>query len=315
MTATRTNSKSRAKAASRSTSNAKSGTRSSGNGPRSGGDRFAGRRHAEERRQGRRKLLLILGLTVVCTLAIGVIGFMNSSWFDVNDIVVAGNNQADPHLIVDASAIEIGQALLEVDLDAAVRNVELVPWVGTATVNRSWTGSIEIVVTERGPSAVLDAGARYALVDDHGRQLEIVDSRPEGFMPVIGIETSGVAGEAAPDIALPVIALLDAIPAEVEQQITAVVVEEEQLYLELAVDGRANFGDGSDLGPKLQALETMLAAVDLTCLSVIDLRVPGAPALTRRPSATESGESVAGESADGAASGTETETTQLTCEN
>ena len=319
MTATRTNSgakaKARAKATSRSTANAKSGARSSGTGTRSGGDRFAGRRHAEERRQGRRKLQLILGLTAVCTLAIGAIGFMNSSWFDVNDISVVGNDQADPHLIVDASAIDIGQALLEVDLDAAVRNVELVPWVGTATVNRSWTGSIEIAVTERGPSAVLDAGARYALVDDHGRQLEIVDSRPEGFMPVIGIESSGVAGDAAPDTALPVIALLDAIPTEVEQQITAVVFEEEQLFLELTVGGRANFGDGSHLGSKLQALETMLAAVDLTCLSVIDLRVPEAPALIRRPPTTESGQSVAGESGDGVASGAETESTQLTCEN
>ncbi len=257
--------------------------------PRSGGDRFAGRRLAEERRQGLRKLRWVLGLTAVATLAIGVIGFLNSSWFDVDEIIVTGNVRADPHLIVDASEVEIGQALLEVDTDLAVESVELVPWVGTATVRRAWTGSIEIAVTERGPSAVLNSGSRYALVDDHGRQLEIVDSPPEGFMPIIGIEGSGVAGEAAPDTALPVIALLDALPEEVEQQISAVILEDEHLFLELADGGRANFGDGSDLGPKLQSLETMLASVDLACVTTIDLRVPASPTLTRSRSATESG--------------------------
>jgi len=173
------------------------------------------------------------------------------------------------------------------------------------------------VVGPRG-IALLAAATRYALVDDHGRQLEIVDRRPEGYMPVIGIESSGVAGEAAPDTALPVIALLDALPADVEQQITAVVFEDEQLFLDLMVGGRANFGDGSNLGPKLQALETMLASVDLSCLATIDLRVPAAPALTRRPSATESGDTESGDTVDAeglaeAGGGAAATATELTC--
>ena len=49
------------------------------------------------------------------------------------------------------------------------------------------------------------------------------------------------------------------------------------------VGGRARFGDGTDLDGKLQALETMLARVDLRCIDTIDVRVPSAPALTRLP--------------------------------
>ena len=250
-------------------------------------DRFAGRRMAEERRQGLRRLRLVLGLTFVTSLAVGIIGFLNSSSFDVDEVVVSGNERADAAMITQASGIELGQALLEVDLAGAVSNVELVPWVGTAEVIREWNGSIEIVVTERGPSAVINAGPSFALIDEHGRQLEIVDRRPEGFVPVLGIEGSGVAGEAAPDASLPIVALLEAMPVEVEDQIDAVALENGNLFLDLSVGGRANFGGGTDLGPKLQALETMLATVDMTCVQSVDLRVPSAPALTRNSSAVQ----------------------------
>ncbi|MGH1493607.1 MAG: cell division protein FtsQ/DivIB [Acidimicrobiales bacterium] len=228
-----------------------------------------------------KRLRIVLGLTLVSTAAIGVIGFLNSSMFDVDEITVAGNDRSDPQLIVDSSGIEIGQALLELDLDAAAEQVQLVPWVGTVEVAREWNGAITISVTERGPSMVLNAGPRFALVDDHGRQLEIVDARPAGYMPVLGIEGSGVAGEPAPAEALPVIALLEALPPEVEEQVGELVVEDGQLFLQLAVGGRANFGDGSDLGAKLQSFETMLARVDLSCVDMIDVRVPAAPVIRR----------------------------------
>ncbi len=265
----------------------------------SGRDRFRARRTAVERRRGLKRLRLVVGLTAVTTLAVVVIGFLNSSWFDVDEVIVNGSVKSDPGLIVEAAGIEPGQALLELDLDRSAEAVQLVPWVGTALVTRSWSGTIEISVTERGPSVVLDAGDGFALVDDHGRQLEIVEARPEGYMPVVGIEGSGIAGEPAPQAAIPVIALLEALPAEVERQITAVVVDGGDLYLRLEVGGRANFGDGTDLGPKLQALETMLDRVDLTCIDTIDVRVPSAPVVTRTGAAAGRRDSSPDQGTDG----------------
>jgi cell division protein FtsQ len=207
--------------------------------------------------------------------------------FDVDEITVAGTERSDPEQIIASSGIEVGQALLEVDLGRAVEQVSLVPWVGTVEIDRRWNGSITISVAERGPSMVLEAGERYALVDDHGRQLEIVDTRPTGYLPVRGIAGSGIPGEPVPPEALPVIALLDALPAEVEAEVGGVTVEDGQLVVELAAGGRVNFGDGSDLGRKLQSFETMLARVDLSCVATIDVRVPAAPVLTRLPSADQ----------------------------
>ncbi len=254
--------------------------RGSGGG-HSGRDRFEARRLAVERHQGLCRLRLVFGLAAVTSLAVGVVAFINSSWFDVDDITVVGNDRASADGIVEASGIQVGQGLLEVEADRAARAVELVPWVGTAEVSRSWTGSIEIAVVERPASAVIPAAGGFALVDDHGRQLEIVDRRPEGYLPIRGIEGSGVAGEPAPDTVLPVVALVEALPDDLTARIQAVVVRGGEIHLELRGGGRANLGEGRDLGPKLQAFETVLARVDLSCLDTIDVRVPAAPVVTR----------------------------------
>lgn len=244
---------------------------------------------------------MVLGLTAISTVALGAIAFVNSSAFDVDEISVVGAERADPELIIWATGIEVGQGLLDVSPERAAAEAELVPWVGTAEVNRRWSGSIEIVVTERGASAAIPAGDGFALVDDHGRQLEIVDARPPGYLPVTGIEASGLAGESAPPEAMPIIALLEALPPEVIDQVVGVAAGDGHLYLELADGGRADFGDGTDLAPKLQSLETLLARVDLRCLDTIDVSVPAAPVITRRPPQT----STADEPLEGSSQGGE----------
>lgn len=278
---------------------------------RSDRDRFQARRLEVERRQGLRRLRLVLGLAAVTSVAVAVVAFVNSSWFDVDDVTVAGNERAASAAIVDASGIRIGQGLLEVDLDAAARSVELVPWVGTASVSRSWTGSIEISVVERPPSAVIPAVGGFALVDDHGRQLEIVERRPEGYLPITGIEGSGVAGEPAPDAILPVVALAEALPEEIVQRVSAIALIGADIHLELVDGGRANLGDGVDLGPKLQAFETVLARVDLTCLDTIDVRVPDAPVVTRTADLPPIGQGLPG--ATGIAAGEEPDSAPVDC--
>ncbi len=266
----------RTRAAGRSPSSARPSNASA-----DGRDRFEARRLAVERREGLRRLRLVLGLAAVTSLAVGVIAFVNSSWFDVDEIVVVGNQRAEVDAIVDASGIRPGQGLLEVDLDGATAAVELVPWVGTVTVERSWMGGIEITVTERPATAVIPAGSGFALVDDHGRQLEIVDSRPDGYLPLRGIEGSGVAGEPAPDAVLPMVALAQGLPPELAERVAAIALVGDDIHVELTDGGRANLGAGDELGAKLQAVETVLARVDLTCLDTIDVRVPASPVITR----------------------------------
>jgi hypothetical protein len=53
------------------------------------------------------------------------------------------------------------------------------------------------------------------------------------------------------------------------------------LVATLIQGGEVRFGDGRQLDAKARSLRTVLEQVDLTCLAVLDLRLPGSPVLTR----------------------------------
>ena len=227
------------------------------------------------------------GLTLVTSLAIGAIVVANSTWLDVEGVVVSGTVRADQRQIITASGIQIGAPLVEVDLEGAVAAVEAVPWVASADVDRDWRGTVTIRVVERQGVVALPAGPRYAIVDETGYQLEVVPERPANFVPVGGIEASGVPGQPLPPQGVGVIALVQALTPNVAAATEQVMIDHDgQLAIALTTGGQALFGDERELEAKLVTLETMLAMVDLSCIDSIDLRVPDAPTVSRLATGT-----------------------------
>jgi hypothetical protein len=53
------------------------------------------------------------------------------------------------------------------------------------------------------------------------------------------------------------------------------------LDAELVDGGTVRFGSIEDVAEKVTAVKTVLSDVDLACLELLDVRVPGSPALTR----------------------------------
>jgi hypothetical protein len=129
-------------------------------------------------------------------------------------------------------------------------------------------------------------GDGWVLVDAEGRQLErddAFDPQTPGTLRLTGVSASGVIGTPVSPEAQSVLRLHEALTPPVRQAVASMGLEGSDLVLELASGGRVRLGDASELDAKLVSLETMLARVDLTCLAELDLGVPSAPALTRRP--------------------------------
>lgn len=243
--------------------------------------RLQARRHQVARQEGRRRLRLIAAVTLAATLAIVAIAAVNSSLLDVERVVVTGASRANPQQVVVATGLDVGQPLLEVRPADVTTAVERVPWVDTARVHRGWRGDVTVAVTERRAVLAMPTGARFTLVDPTGRQLEIVDAPPEGMLVLAGLEASGVPGQAVPAEGVAAVAALERLSPEIAAQTTGLSVAGGQVFLELGPTGRAEIGDDRDLDAKMVALETVLARVDLTCVSVIDVRVPSAPTVRR----------------------------------
>lgn len=254
--------------------------------------RIEARRRDVARSEGRKRLRLLIALASITLASIGCLVALQSSWLDIEEIVVAGAKETDPDVVRSASAIELGSPLVDLDLVATEEAVEALPWVDTVEVARAWSGTVTVMVTERVPAIALPASEGFMLVDAAGRQLGPVPDRPAWADLINGLVVSGVPGQPAPTEVHGVIRLLSLLTAEQRDDIASISVVDRHLILDLTNGGQVDLGNESGLPEKLVSYDTIRAGVDLRCLHRIDLRVPTAPAITRVSAVGETGQAL-----------------------
>jgi len=226
---------------------------------------------------------------VVAVLGVAA-GAAVSPVLDVDDVAVRGVSGRRAAQVRDAAGVRTGEAMVALDGGAAEGRVEDLPWVRTATVHRSWPGSVVVEVQERTPVAALSGAGRWLLVDGDGRRLARVRQPPAGVVAVEGVGTQGRPGSRVDRRAAGAVELSRRLPPAVRFRLPRVQVDPDgRLDLVLRIederDAVASFGRPEQLRDKVLSLATVLESVDLRGLSKIDLRIPGAPVLTRIPTA------------------------------
>ena len=251
--------------------------------------RIRARRIAVRRDRGRRRLHRFTVAGIVAGVAAGIVAIALSPLVDVDEIRVSGADRSGRAVVVEATGIEQGEPLVTLDAAAAEDAVERLPWVEDAAVRRSWPGAVVVDVVERRAVAAVLAGdaSMVALVDEGARVLATVPTEGAGAVLVAGLAPPGPPGTRLAEDAGPALQVATALPPDLLSRVERVVVADGgQLRLQVAVpDAEAVpvvLGDASLLPEKLVALATLLASVDLADVASIDLRVPRAPALTRR---------------------------------
>ncbi len=249
--------------------------------------RIRQRRIEVRRNEGRRRLRILVGIFAVALLTAA--GWV-ASWsplLDIDAVEVEGAVRTGPAVVREAGGLDRGQAMVDVDEGAAARRIESLPWVAEARVVRQWPGRVSITVSERLALAVtVDETGAWWLLDGTGRVLEQAPDRPNELVAVDGLGTVPSPGEvtAGAEAALAVSAALSpALRAKVD---AVVVVEGGGVDLRLKGQAGAHpvvqLGNLDHLDQKLRAAESILASVDLTGLSTLDVRLPASPVLTRK---------------------------------
>jgi cell division septal protein FtsQ len=245
------------------------------------------RRRIEARREeGKRRFRVLVGVTTVTALACAGWAATGSSLLDVDSLVVVGARHTTVAETRFASGLRLGEALSDVDAGAAARGVERLPWVLHASVSRQWPGTVRIVVEERVPVAVTDAGdGRSAMLDRSGRVLDLVDGVPPGLALLTGLPPAGPAGSLLPPEGVAALTVAVALPAELRAHTAGVAPAAGgtgEVDIRLNPEGMVRLGPPEDLDHKFEAIRTVLAQVDLRNLAVLDVRRPDSPVLTRR---------------------------------
>ncbi|MGD9342791.1 MAG: FtsQ-type POTRA domain-containing protein [Desulfuromonadales bacterium] len=109
---------------------------------------------------------------------------LESGYFGVDQIRVEQHIRVSEGDILDASDINIGDSLFELELHMIGRKIEEHPWIAKAEVERSFPDQVVIRVVERQARAIIDLDYLY-YVDRNGEVFKMLESGDELDYPVI----------------------------------------------------------------------------------------------------------------------------------
>jgi cell division protein FtsQ len=250
------------------------------------------RRWAEARRaEGRRRLKVLLGaMGVLCLVGAGI-GALHSPLFALRHVVVRGNAHTPRAEILSAAGLRLGTTLMVgAGGERAARAVDALPWVRDVSFARRWPWSLVVTVQERSPAALVKAGNQlFDVVDKTGRVLEAVQARSAPTLPLVSGAASAAPGHYVSPVAPATQGELDALLSAAA--VTPAILAKRRLELSYStVDGlearipgtpaTVVLGRASNLPYKLAVLGELAKRVPLSGYSLVDLTVPGSPALT-----------------------------------
>ncbi len=202
----------------------------------------------------------------------------------IDRIVVEGQRLTSEHDVTEALGVTKGDPIMGFSIDEAERNVEALPFVETAIVQRRLPATVLVSLVERTPFAVWQDQGRFLLIDRTGKVVQnqgLNGKDAEAFarLPL-------VVGPGAPPAAEALIDALDQAPAIRAQVVAMVRVGQRRWNLTLKNGCDVLLPEGEEL-PALKRLDAFEHDHKLLerPLLAIDMRLPDRMVLRPPPPA------------------------------
>ena len=191
-----------------------------------------------------------------------------ASGLRVNDIVIEGRANTPESLLRAAIGVNIGDAILGFSLEDTRANIEKIPWVEHATVERRLPGTLVINLQERRPFAIWQNQGKRVLVDRTGQVVADQNVQQFPHLPLI-------VGQGAPAAASDLLDALQNRPALAEKVSASVRVGERRWNLRMTNGTDVMLPEGHEVAmlDRLIKLQQEHAVLDRP-LAAIDLRLP-----------------------------------------
>jgi cell division protein FtsQ len=186
----------------------------------------------------------------------------------VTDIEVEGRTTTDAATIMAALDARRGTPILAVSPRRAQQQLEKLPWVRSAVIERRLPHTLFVRLVERHPLAVWQHDGRQELIDRHGEVIPVKDlGRFAGLPTVVGAD--------APQHAAALLALLATEPALARRVTAAIRVDNRRwnLRIDHAIDVLLPARDPAAAWTRLAALERRQNLFERNILAV-DVRLP-----------------------------------------
>ena len=107
-----------------------------------------------------------------------------SKWFIAQEVTITGNSRLTVEQISAAAAVPIGNSLMSINPRSISEQLQALPEIKVATVERGWPHAILITVTERTPIAVAATATGFNLIDSEGMNAGVVAAPPAGLLVI-----------------------------------------------------------------------------------------------------------------------------------
>lgn len=240
--------------------------------------RIAKRRaQVRQARMRRRRRRTLIGVLIALLVAAGV-AIERSPLVELAEIEVAGAERLTIDEVRAAAALPLGTSTLRLDLAAADRRVEELPWVRSADIRRRDPLTVRITIQERRPVMTVTAGGRSVLVDADGT---VPGHGNDDRLPVLALSGGHLPqpGESLRDrpAAWNALAVYTGLPGPLRPQIARVeATGADEAELVLRSGTRVRFGRADRLDEKARTLGALLGELE-TPAQTIDVRAPSNP--------------------------------------
>lgn len=199
----------------------------------------------------------------------------------ISDVEVEGRETTDSETILVALGAAPGTPILAVNPARAKQQLEALPWVHRAVVERRLPGTLYVRLVERKPLALWQHGGRIELIDREGVAIPVPELDQFSKLPI-------VVGEGAAKHAAELIDMLDREP-DLAARITAAIRVGDRrwnLRVDNAVDVLLPAENASGAWSRLASLERANVILKRE-LQTIDMRLPDRLVLRLTPEATK----------------------------
>ncbi len=204
-----------------------------------------------------------ISIWITAAIVILVSGYIllgRSALLDVEELEVHGLHQLTLEQVDGRLGFRVGDPLLSLDLGESQRKLEGLPWVKSVNVDRSWSGTITIDVTEHKAVALaLTEPERWALIAEDGTVLSNGLMAPPELPRLTGVHAAGSPGTYLASDSSALLSLLTAMPTNLVARFFSLRRDAEgEIRGTLQNTQEVIFGDDKRLAAKIIALSALL---------------------------------------------------------
>lgn len=221
---------------------------------------------------------------IACALvAVALFGLLltQGPLLDIDEVEVVGATTLDTSAVAALAEIVPGDPLMGLDLGLIEDRLEIVPDIASASVSKSWGGTVTITLVERVPTVQFKNGDTWIVTGSDGIVIAHEDAPRTGVPGVRGALFQTVPGRRVPAEVNVSLSVAAAMPPDVSAMVETITQTADSLILDLHGGATIELGDARNLAEKFAAARAFLAHVELRCVDAINVQAPTVPVVVR----------------------------------